>query len=145
MADTEPNILSLSTIYDRPKIIIDEHLYAITAPQELTVEQHYLLAQHGKALAELRETAGLSPAQIGELSTHLDAICAIILEPVPAEVRGRLTDSQKLAVTEVFTMLLSEDKLKLAGGTVMQLVKKYLGELPSPGSSPSTAEAPKAG
>lgn len=142
--DTD-NILSLETIYDRPQVAIDQRLYEITAPAELTIEQHYKLARHSKKLAALKENAGLAEAQIKQLSVHLDAICEIVLAPIPESVRSKLTDSHKQAIVEVFTMLLSEDRLRLAGGTVMKLMQKYLGEQPSPVSSDSTAEPRTAG
>lgn len=145
----EPTILSLETMFTRPKINIDGAEYAITSPGELSIQQNYQLGDLGRKLANLRGTKGLAKAQQNQLTETLDAICAIILEPVPDDVKAKLSDGHKIAITEVFTMLLSEDRLKLAGATLMQAVKKMaggsLGEKSSQGSNASTAEAPKAG
>ena len=143
--DATDNILSLSTMLVRPKIKIDGAEYEMAAPSELSIEQNYRLSDLGRKLANLRGTAGLADAQQQQLTQILTAICDIILAPIPEEVRARLSDSHKLAVTEVFTMLLSEDRLKLAGGTVLKMLNKFIGEKLSPASSASTAEAPKVG
>ena len=139
------NILSLETMFVRPKIKIDGAEYEMTAPSELSIEQNYRLSDLGRKLSNLRGTSGLAPAQQRQLTETLGAICDIILEPIPEEVRHKLSDSHKLSVTEVFTMLLSEERLKLAGGTVLKMLNKFIGEKSFPGSSASTAEAPKAG
>jgi hypothetical protein len=147
MADTEQDddILSLETMLTRPKIKIDGAVYEITSPGELPLVDQYRLSDLGRKLANLRKTDGLAEEQQNQLTTTLDAICDIILAPVPAEVRATLRDPQKLSVLEVFTMLLSEDRLKLAGATVMKMINQYLGEKSFLGSSASTAETPKAG
>lgn len=142
--DTD-SILSLDTIFVRPIISIDGADHEITAPGELSIEQSYRLADLGRKLSNLRGTVGLAHAQQRQLTETLTAICDIILAPVPADIRAKLNDSQRVAITEVFTMLLSEDRLKLAGATVLKMMNKYLGEKPFPGSSGSTAEVPKAG
>lgn len=139
------SILSLETMFVRPKIKIDGAEHEITSPSELSIEQNYRLADLGRKLSNLRTTVGLADAQQKQLTQTLTAICDIILAPVPIEVREKLNDSQRVAVTEVFTMLLSEDRLKLTGATVLQMVNKFIGEKSSPGSSGSSAEAPKAG
>ena len=121
------NILSLETMFVRPKIKIDGAEYEMTAPSELSIEQNYRLSDLGRKLSNLRGTSGLAPAQQRQLTETLGAICEIILEPIPEEVRNKLSDSHKLSVTEVFTMLLSEDRLKLAGGTVLKMLNKSTG------------------
>jgi hypothetical protein len=145
----EPTILSLETFFTRPTIVIDDAVYEITSPAELSIQQTYQIGDLGRKLHNLQKTNGLAEAQQKQLSETLEAICEIVLEPVPAEVRAKLRDSQKLAVTEVFTMLLSEERLKLAGATVLKTITKLLndslGEKQSPVSNVFTAEAPKAG
>lgn len=139
------DILSLETMLVRPKIKIDGAEYELTAPGELSIEQNYRLADLGRKLANLRGTAGLAPAQQKQLTASLTAICDIILVHVPQEVRAQLRDSHKISVTEVFTMLLQAEKVALAGGTISKMLTKLIGEKSFPGSSASTAEAPKAG
>lgn len=146
MADEKAKeILSLNTMLVRPPIEIDGARFDITAPGELSIEETYRLADLGRKLDNLRGTVGLAEAQQSQLTETLTAICDIILAPVPKEIQAKLNDAQRLSVIEVFTMLLSADRLKLAGETVMKVISQYLGEKPSPGSSGSTAEAPKAG
>jgi hypothetical protein len=145
----QPTILSLETLFTRPQIALDGAVYDITSPAELSIQQNYRLGDLGRKLANLRQTNGLAAAQQKQLSETLDAICAIVLAPVPDDVKAELSDQHKLAITEVFTTLLSADRLKLVGAPLMQVVMKYLndnlGEKLSPGSNGSTAEAPKAG
>ena len=148
MAETkpeEPTILSLETIFTRPQVSIDGALYDITSPGELTIQQSYRIGVLSRQLTKKRAEDGLTEAAQNQLSETLNELTEIILEPVPTEVRAKLKDAQRLAMVEVFTMLLSEDRLTLAGATVMKMINRYLGENKSPGSSVSTAEAQKAG
>ena len=145
MADNEDDILSIETILKRPKIKIDGALYEIIAPGELSLEQNYRLSELGQKLANMRNTRGLKHAQRAQMAETLTQICKIILEPVPAAVQATLTDANKLAVIEVFTLLLSTEKARLAGETLTKLAKPLLGEKLFPGFNTSTAETPKAG
>ncbi len=138
--DDNDNILSLTTMFVRPKIRIDGAEYEMTAPSEMSIEKNYRLADLGRKLSNLRGTVGLAEGQQRQLTVTLDAICDIILEPIPEAVRAQLSDSHKLSVIEVFTMLLSEDRLKLAGGTVLKMLNKFIGEKSFPGSSDFTAD-----
>ena len=144
-ATDEDDILSLETILTRPKIRIDRAVYEITAPGELSLEQNYRLSQAGQKLANLRGTKGLKPAQQAQMTTILNEICDVILQPVPSEVRKTLTENNKIAVIEVFTMLLSAQKAKLAGATLAKLVKPFLGEKASQDFKSFMAEQLKAG
>jgi hypothetical protein len=143
--DNDDNVLSLDTMLKRPKIKIDGAVHEMTSPGELTVEESYRLNQLSKTLANLRNSDGAPAAQQKMMSAKLNEIAEIILAPVPDKTRSTLTDNHKLAAMEVFTMLLQEERLRLAGATVSKVIAKYLGENPLPGSSGSTAEAPKAG
>ena len=143
--DTDDDILSLETILKRPKIRIDGAVHEITAPGELSLQENYRLSQAGQKLANLRGTKGLKPAQQTQLTTTLNEICDVILKPVPMEVRKTLTENNKLAVIEVFTMLLSTEKAVLAGATLAKLAKPLLGEKAWQDFSTSTAERLKAG
>lgn len=148
MAETktdEPTILSLDTIFTRPQVSIDGALYEITSPGELTIQQNYRIGVLSRQLTKNRAMDGLTAAGQQQLSDILHELTEIILEPVPAEVRAKLKDAQKLAMVEVFTMLLSEDRLTLAGATVLKMIGRYLGENKFPGFNAFTAEAPKAG
>lgn len=141
-------LLDLSSLIERPKITIDDEPWEITAPEELSVIDTQRLASLGRKLDNLRMQDG--EAQAKQLTDTLEAIVALVMAPVPAKVRAKLSDAQKVAVIEVFTMLSYARKAQLAGATVPNILKSLMaslpktdpattGEKPSPGSSASTA------
>jgi hypothetical protein len=138
-------LLKLDTLFERPKIAIDGVLHEITSPGELSIQDGYRLRVLADQLAKNRAADDLSEAQLSSLSATLGQMCEIILAPVPADVRHSLTDNHKLAVVEVFTMLLTADRLKVAAGAAVEMMNQWAGEKLSQGSSDIMAEARQAG
>lgn len=150
MADkyAEP-LLELDSLIERPKIKIDGELYEIAAPEELSVIDTQRVASLGRRLDNLLKQEGAAQAKI--LQDTLGDIIAIVMSPVPADVRARLSDGQKMSVVEVFSMLSLARKTQLAGATIPQILKAIMantgatGEKPQPGSSDTTAATQQAG
>ena len=139
-------LLSLTTLIDRPRLEIDGHLYEIMSPDELPLLTSQRLAAKGRELDRLMKLDELKPVHERRLPELLDELCAIIMEPVPVEVRASLSEAQKQSVIEVFTMLSLARKTRLAGATMKGMAaKRETGESSSPGSSASTADAPPTG
>lgn len=146
-------LLDLETLIERPKITIDGEPYEIVSPDELSVIEIQRLASLGRKLDNLLRQDG--EAQPNQLTKALELLTATIMAPVPADIRGKLSDGHKRAVIEVFTMLSLGRKMQLAGATMPQIVKALTGGTattgdvtggkPRRGSSDTTAATPPAG
>lgn len=137
MAD---NLLDIKTLIERPVVAIDGIQYEITAPEEMSIVDAAKVARLGRRLDAKMKLDHPTPADETALRDILADLIAIIMKPVPEEVRSKLGDAQKLAVIEVFTMLLLARKARLAGGTmVRQLAGQAFADLLS--KVPQAAEA----
>jgi len=138
-------MISLNTLIERPRIAIDGQFYEIMSSEELPLLTSQRLAAKGRELDRLMKLDELLPEQAQRLPDLLGELCAIIMDPVPAEVRATLSDAQKQSVIEVFTMLSLARKTRLAGAMMTGAAgkKPKTGANSSPASSGSTA-APQA-
>lgn len=154
MAEKYPEpLLDLTSLIERPKILIDGDTHEMASPEELSVIEIQQVASLGRRLDQQLKQDGAAQGKV--ISDTLNAIIAIVLAPVPEAVRAKLSDPNKLSVIEVFTMLSHARKTQLAGATIPQIVKALMaglagntpatGAKPSPGSSGSTAAIPVAG
>lgn len=141
-------LLDLDTLVVRPKIAIDGLHYEILSPDEVPVITSHRLAAKGKRMEALMGSANLSKAGEAELEKIVLEISDIIMGPIPAEVRARLSEAQRMSVTEAFSTLLLAKK----AGTAAALVKSLLPETKTPtgestqrGSSGSTEDRPTGG
>src|SRR5690606_10108967 len=99
---TEP-ILDLSTLIpERPAIRIDGETYHLRSADELTLAESHQFTKWGKELEALAKAAD----NRAPLDTLLDTVVAAVVADVPAEVQQRLSLENKLAIVEVFTVLL---------------------------------------
>ena len=98
-------ILDLSTLIERPKIVIDGQPYEIMSPDELSVLDHHRLGSQGRRLNELMELDTFAGAEDGELLKLVHDISDFIMVDVPDEVRAKLSDAQRMEISEVFTAL----------------------------------------
>ncbi len=119
------NMLDINTLIERPIVGIDGKPYEIIAPEELSIVAGAKVARLGRRLDEKMKLDHPTEADEAALAQVLKDLTEIIMAPVPEEVRDKLGDAQKLAVIEVFTMLLLARKAKLAGGT---MVKQLAGQ-----------------
>ncbi len=148
-------VLNLSTLIERPMITIDQTPHEIVSPDEMSLLDTQRAASLGRRLDKLTRADDLNPTMQKQLAETLDALCDIIMAPIPKDARAKLTDAQRMAVIEVFTMLSLARKTKLAGAAATSMVKAQAeamttetgatGDSSSPGSSGSTAATPEAG
>lgn len=145
------NLISIDTVIERPLIRIDGELHELVSPDELTVMQSVAIRKLGTRLDKLMNIDEPDDEAERKLSATLNRITDIIMRPVPAAVRAKLTEVQQLQVIEVFTMLLLAKKAQLAGapmlqqfaGTILDAMKAALGDKqPSQPQSPGSATSP---
>lgn len=132
--------LSISTRRVRPTVKIDGVDYQLVCPEDLEVKDALWLEKTGPKINRLanqlrdgeydEETA----EQLGREVLH---VSDIVLGEVPAEVRQRLTQMQKLMVIQTYISRLGGFGF-FAGGPED-------GAASSPGSAGSTEEAPPTG
>lgn len=136
MADKYPEpLLDLDSLIERPKITIDGQPYEIASPDELSVIDRQRLAWLGRKFDNLLKRDGSD--QSTELTKTLTALADIVLAPIPAEIRAKLSDAKVMAVIEVFTMLSHASRMQLAGATLPQILKSLMAGLPATGEKPS--------
>ena len=99
------SVLNLTTLIDRPTIIIDDVSHTIMSPDELSVLDHYRLGSQGKKLDALMDEPELDDEGEKQLSTLLHAITDFIMVGVPDDVRAKLSDAMRTEIAEVFTTL----------------------------------------
>lgn len=143
-------LLSIDTLIERPRVKIDGALHDILSPDELSLLASHRVAALGRKLDKLMKADTLNATGEADLSRTIQALADIVMEPVPAGVRARLSETHLLSVIEVFTMLSLGRKARLAGATVAGMAPKTTpgtsnGARPSPGSSDTTAATPRAG
>lgn len=140
MAETA--ILDLETLIKRPTIRIDGKLYELRAPDELSVLDSQWLTTAGKRIEQLA-AAGDPEGKLPEL---LEAVVRRILVDVPDDVLARLSEAHRMAICEVFTVLLLRRRMAVAGAIAGKLTEATAqgartGETSSPGSPDITAAA----
>jgi hypothetical protein len=135
-------ILDLSTLVpDRTPIRIDGKTYHLKSPDELTLFDAQQFTTWGKEL----EAVGTDPtAAEADLEPLVRKVARHALADVPDEVFDRLSGSQAMRITEVFTGLLLARRLK-AAGAIAQTVTRPTGVKSSPSSKPSSAATPAGG
>lgn len=143
MAD---KILELSTLIDRPIIVIDGERYEIRSPEELSVLDHHRLTKQGKALDVLMAGEDLSIPQHRELESLLASISDFIMVGVPEDVRLKLTDTQRMDVAEVFIALPLRKHLANLSAMLEKMGEgESTGEKSPHGFNDSTAATPTGG
>lgn len=120
-------LLSLDTLVKRPTVAIDGVSYEMLSPDEMSVLDYQRFGLWQRELAELQEAGATDDPALVEL---VDRIAQKALIAVPAEVFAKLSGAQKIAVIEVFTGLLLQTKLRVAGATATAM-----------GTNPSTGES----
>lgn len=158
MSDPNAPLLDLATIIVRPAIMIDGARHDIISPDELPLETSHLMAIKGRRMQQLQSGEAMNRDQRAELEAIVRQLSDIVMEPIPAAVRGKLADAQRLQVIEAFTALLLKRRLASAAAMVpgqqmlqaamaafQQAPQPSTGESSSPGSSGSSADSPKAG
>lgn len=139
-------LLDLSTLIERPVIGIDGTAFEILSPDEISIIDSHRLGVWGRRINVLAES--LEESDEAELEQLIDRVARKVAVGVPDEVFAKLTGAHKQAIADVFTGLLLQARLGVAGA-----IAKAAGMLPkgtnaaaatganlSPGSSAFTAE-----
>lgn len=140
---TKP-LLTLDTLITRPTVEIDGARYEILSPDELSVLDSRRFGLWAETLDDLQNPkAGAERSAedcAAELEQLVDTIARKVLVAVPADVFGKLTGQHKIAVVEVFTMLLVRRRMSAAGAMETALASLSNGASSSPVFSGSTEE-----
>lgn len=150
MADRDTAaLINLDTLVDRPRITIDGTFYDILSPEELSVLESHRFGVWGRRIEQLtQETSDEAEAELDALVT---TVARRICVGVPEAVFDQLPGSQRWAVIDVFTGLLLQTKLKVAGamaaatGDIPEWMASLTGARSFPSSSGSTAGSQRTG
>lgn len=108
---SQPPLLDLNTLIERPKIKIDGKDYEIFSPDELSVLDSQRFTIWGTQLEKL----GADKSKADELEILIEKAARAAFVDIPDDVFAKLSGMQKLSVVEVFTMLLLRKKMGVAG------------------------------
>lgn len=141
---TQP-LLDLETLIRRPTVAIDGTRYELLSADELSVLDSHRFHHWGRDLERLQQ----EQPEGEDLQLLIDRVARQVLVDVPDEVFAKLTGAQRIAVVEVFFVLLLRSRMGVAGATTT-IMGTGIGERPtgaksSPGSSGSTADRPGSG
>ena len=109
-------ILNLDTLAERAVVRVDGADYELLNPGELSVLDFHKIGKRAERVETmLKQESDLSEGQVAELTEALDALCRIVLR-APSEIHQRLTDMQRLQVSQAFTDLQRKTTGPAAGG-----------------------------
>lgn len=138
---TRTPILDLSTLVDdRPPIRIDGATYHLKSPEELSLLESQQFTSWGKDLEELGKDSAAAEA----LKSLVGIVAWQALADVPGDVFDRLSGTQRMNIVEVFTGLLLDRRLRLAGAISARAIQS-IGESSSRASNTPSAETPATG
>ena len=138
-------LLDLSTLIERPIILIDGVKFEILSPDEISIIDGHRLGVWGRRINVLAES---DEAQAeAELEQLIDKVARKVAVGVPDEVFSRLPGAAKQAIADVFTGLLLQARLGVAGAIAKAAgmlpngtASSEIGERSFPASSASTAD-----
>lgn len=116
-------LLNLSTLIERPRIRIDAALFEILSPDEISIIDGHRLGSWGRRINVLAEMDG-DEAE-AELSELIGKVARKVAVGVPDDVFAQLSGAHKQAIADVFTGLLLQARLGVAGA-----IAKAAGMLP---------------
>lgn len=102
MAD---HLLDLTTLIEQPTIKINGVTHEILHPDQLGVLDFQRLSTMAGRVSALMKSTEPSDSDAAELTKVIEDLTDRIMVGVPADVRTKLTEAQRLAVAEVFMML----------------------------------------
>lgn len=137
-------LLDLSTLIERPVIRIDGIGYEILSPDEISIIDGHRLGVWGRRINVLAESDDADAE--AELEQLIDKVARKVAVGVPGEVFAKLSGANKQAIADVFTGLLLQARLGVAGAIAKaagmlpnETASSGTGERSFPGSSASTA------
>ena len=137
-------LLKIETLIERPVIEIDGTRYEILSPDELSIVDSMRFEQWGRRLSEVK-AADLKIEDVGEISDILRKLTDWIMVGVPEDVRGKITEAQRLLVADVFTRLFRRKETAAAKSVKPKKASRRIGAKSLRGSRDSTAATPPAG
>lgn len=99
-------VLTLSTVIDRPTILIDGTPYQMRAADELPWLVYRDKANVYQRASTLFTLPRRTPKQEQELNRLLPPLVASLMVDVPAKVLAKLSDDHRLAIVATFSQLL---------------------------------------
>ncbi len=96
------SLLDLKTLIEQPTIKVDGSQYEILHPDQLGILDFQRLSTMAVRLNTLGKKSDTSDDEAAELVTIIEDLTDRIMVGVPADVRAKLTEAQRLAVAEVF-------------------------------------------
>lgn len=133
-------LLDLSTLIEnRPAFTVNGKLYHLLSPEELSLAKCLQFQAWGReleALGKANDTA--------QLEALVEQVAHAAMADVPDQVAARLSTSQLMALVELFSTLLLQHRLRLAGAIAKQ-VTRLTGANISPGSSRPSEATPTPG
>jgi len=134
-------VLEITTLVERPEVIIDKTPYEILSPDELPIVTLTRFGRWGNKINELSTKDRLTTADKKRLTKLLYDLTDAIMVGVPDDVRAKLSDQHRLSIAETFTMLQLTKKLQ----TLASTGANPTGGQSQPGSNGSTAGTPTGG
>lgn len=138
-------ILDLSTLIERPTIRIDGATYQLRNPEELSILDSQWLSDAGKRIETIAGTKGDGE----ELDAAIAEVVKRAVVDLPPDVFAKLSGSQRMAIVEVFTGLLTRRKMRVAGAMARAIIEAerlaLIGASTSRDFSASTAAIPPSG
>lgn len=133
-------LLDLSTLVEnRPAFLVDGKLYHLLSPEELSLAQSLQFQAWGKEIEALGQSGDTL-----QLEVLVEQVAKAALADVPQGVFDRLSSSQLMDLVQLFSTLLLQHRLQLAGAIAKQ-VTRSTGANTSPGSRSSSAATPTPG
>jgi hypothetical protein len=140
MANTP--LLTLDTLTEYPTIVIDGTAYALLPPDALPITTYQTFSELAGRFDALWKQKTRAADEEQQLADVLDQICRLTLQ-APPDVHGRLTDLQRLQITQAFLEL---PRQGLQGVTQQLPVRPKTGASTPRGFNGSTAaRIPKPG
>jgi len=153
MADLVIPSLDISTLVERPRVIIDGESFDMRHPDEFSLVEQLRLMRQARRLVELvhalTSDQSTDPTVIEAREREYDAIvnntCRAVLL-APDDIHAKLREEHRVAISRAFTRLQSEQqRLRRTGANPETEEPATTGTSSSPDSPDSTAVTPSAG
>lgn len=130
-------LFDLSTLITRPVFALDGVKYELFAADELSVLASHRFGVWGREIERLAKSD--DPDDGERLEELIDLAAAAAIVDMPADVYAKLTGAHKQTVVDVFTALLLQRALGVAGAMATAIGDERIGEKLFPGFSASSA------
>ena len=139
------HLLDITTLIEQPTIKINGTTHEILHPDQLGVIDFHRLSIMAGRVSDLMKKSSYDDSDADALTAVIVDLTDRIMDGIPADVRAKLTESQRLAVAEVFMMLPRVKTKATRKAASNPKASRSIGAKPRRGSSDSTAATPPAG